>query len=247
MVTFCDGAEIPTDPSENCVSVNTVLGYPTCCSELSTFSCSTEAVQKQLDIVIEQIEAITNTQFCPRSECYIFDGDGSKELFYNSRTMDSMVSLTSVAQTNKDGSTTTLTPTAFENVLRFPETSDSYFECGKNNITVCAKWGEPMPAAVEKVIVYMTLESLEPGILGLSRSDGLMDTITWEDVSLKYNTSGSSEFNPYSTGFFELDQLLFPHIPTSSSIGFGLVGDNDCDSRKCDPFNKRNCSKCQDR
>ncbi len=246
MVTFCDGAEIPTDPSENCVSVETVLGYPTCCSEISNLSCSAAAVQKQLDITIEQIEAITATQFCPRSACYNFSGDGSKELFFNSRTMDNMVSLTSVVQTNYDGSTSTLTPTAYENVLRFEKTVDTVFECGDKNIAVCGKWGEPMPAAVEKVIVYMTLENLQPGILGLSRSDGLLDTITWEDVSLKYNTSGTSEFNPFSTGFFELDQLLMPHVPTSSSIGFGLVGDNDCDQRCCDPFNKRNCSKCQE-
>ena len=246
MVTFCDGAEIPTDPSENCISVDTVLGYPTCCSEISNLSCSTAAIQKQLDISIEQIEAITGTQFCPRSACYNFSGDGSKELFFNSRTMDNMVSLTSVVQTNDDGTTTTLTPTAYENVLRLDPNNSEVFECGKKNIAVCAKWGEAMPAAVEKVIVYMTLENLQPGILGLSRNDGLLETISWEDVSLKYNTSGSSEFNPYSTGFFELDQLLFPHVPTSSSIGFGLVGDSDCDPRDCDPFNKRNCSKCQD-
>lgn len=246
MVTFCDGAEIPTNPSENCISVNTVLGYPTCCSEISTLSCSNAAVQKQLEITIEQIEAITGTQFCPREACYDFNGDGTKELFFNSKTMDSMVSLTSVVQKNFDGTTTTLTPTAYENVLRFDSEVSTVFECGKGNIKVCARWGEAMPAAVEKVIVYMTLENLQPGILGLHRNDGLMDTITWEDVSLKYNTSGSSEFNPYSTGFLELDQLLFPHIPTSSSIGFGLVGDNDCDTRSCDPFNKRNCSKCQE-
>lgn len=246
MVILCDGAEIPTNPLDTCVSVDTVLDYPTCCSEISSLSCSNAAVQKQLDITVEQIEAITGTQFCPRQACYNFSGDGTKELFFNSRTMDSMVSLTSVVQTDSDGSTTTLTPTAYENVLRFDNTVNTVFECGKNNIKVCARWGEAMPAAVEKVIVYMTLESLQPGILGLTRNDGLMDTISWEDVSLKYNTSGSSEFNPYSTGFLELDQLLFPHIPTSSSIGFGLVGDSDCDPRDCDPFNKRNCSKCQD-
>tara|TARA_R110002167_G_scaffold89203_1_gene240658 strand:- start:35589 stop:36320 length:732 start_codon:yes stop_codon:yes gene_type:complete len=243
MVTFCDGENIPT---EHCVTAATLLAYPTCCSEASQLVCSEAAIQKQLDISIQQVEAITNTQFCPKAACYIFSGDGTKELLFNSQTMENMTSLTSVVQDNGDGTTTALTPTVYENSLRFSKTSSSVFTCGKNNITVCAQWGEQMPAAVEKVIVYMTLESLQPGILGLSRSDGLMDTITWEDVSLKYNTSGSSQFDPFSTGFFELDQLLFPHVPTSSKIGFGLVGDSDCESRSCDPFNKRRRSKCQD-
>jgi len=232
-------------PESTCVTISDVLNYPSCCDVVGNICCSNEAIQKQLTLAIEQIRVVTGTYWCPIQECRLFNGSGENKLFFTPKSNDPLQSMTSVTIKGCDCPDEIITPTNFDNWLEFgcdDSCSGGIFPCGTANIEVCGSWGHIMPAAIEKAVIYLTLEWSQPGILGLSTTNGLADTVTWDDFSIKYNTGDSAGFNEFSTGYPEIDQLITPYIPTQSQIGFSLIGDNDCEPKCCGKLCKGKCT-----
>jgi hypothetical protein len=213
----------------SCLSIEDLRNFPACCDYLSNVCCSDEAIQQELDLAYAYIEAITNTKFCPVEECRLFCGSGDSTLFFNSETTDALILLDSVKFIKCCGSEEVLSelPANCINRLEFL-CKKQCFPKGTKNIEICGTWGTTMPLAVQKAIFLLALEGVSPGITGLQSSQGMVDSMSWDDFSINYNTADIDLGEvPVTTGFPYIDRLIFPFIPTSSLINFFVIGEND--------------------
>lgn len=231
--------------SSTCITAQDVLDYPFCCDVSDQLCCPFEAIDMELCSVISLVEAITGTVICPYVDCKVFDGDGSKNLYFNPFTSHKLITFTSVDATACCDITCPSTddPTNCSSWLEY-QCSGS-FPCGSKNITVCGTWGsfETVPDGLKKAIIQLTLENLQPGITGIETSQGLVDSVSWSDFSINYNTADLDVTVP-TTGFPSIDRLLQSYIPTISQIKFGVI--DSCNSTLCKHNTFRNeCSQCQ--
>jgi hypothetical protein len=196
-----------------------------CCDLVSDICCDDTTLEMELCLTVEYISALTNTNWCPKQDCKIFDGTGDCKLFFNKRTSEPLQAYDTITIVDCNGCMEYMEDVV--NCKHWLETKclEDEFPCGSNNIYVCGWWGHDMPSNIRKAIFMLTLERVQPGITGYAASS-TASQVSWDDFSIsyeKYELSGS----PYSTGYLEIDRLIAPFIPSESEIGFFVI-DNKC-------------------
>lgn len=217
----------------SCLTPEDLFNYPRCCNLTNQICCPHEGIQEALDCSIELISRVLGQDFCPVEECRLFDGTGSCKLYMNCE-LSELHSVTvkgceESCECKKCEGKPEL-PCVSGSILEYTCKGD--FPCGTKNIEVCGIWGSPMPAGIKKAIIFLAMETISPGVLGLNACNGV-SSITWDDFSIRYTDNNNSAF---TTGFLEIDQLLTPYINSDSQLFMGTTSDCAC--------NKDDCKKC---
>jgi len=213
-----------------CIQVSEVTNFKiNGCSVGNVLCNSAEEIQAQLCESFEYIEKITQTSWCPYDECKQFSGSGSYKLFFTPVTTDRLLSITSVNFNNCCDSSCKCegTPTNYGTNVEY--LCGEYFPCGRNNIQICGKWGEELPLNIRKAIILLTLERLQPGITGNEQNTGSVQSVTWSDFAITYDTGNTVEG---LTEFAFINRLIMPFIPTGSQISISAIGDDCCGGNK---------------
>jgi hypothetical protein len=230
-----------------CINYQDVLDYATCSNIVDQLCCSQSVIEQHIDMAIELVEEITGIKLCPYIDCKKFDGDGSKLLYFNPVTTHRLLSLTEVTLDGcceNQGLTTSEIPQNFSNWLEY---KCAYtFPCGSKNIQVCGSWGtwEEMPKGLKEAVITLVLERVQPGITGIESSQGMAESVKWDDFSITYNTPDLYSGEP-TTGYLSIDRILKSYIPTKSQIKFA-VPERQCPKGTCeDPKpNNGGCNQC---
>lgn len=226
-------------PLSDCISVDDIRNHTVECQTVDL--CCTDAdIEIDLEIAYDMVKIITGTDWCPEQACHKYDGSGISKLFLHTRTTQPLRTLTTIVDVPCCGSTTDFTAVVNHGTyLEFP--CDGCFPCGSNNITICGLWGKDMPAAIKKAVILLTLESVSPGSSGFV-SDGNVKSATWEDFRIAYHDKATSNPNPQTTGYQEIDDLLKLYTNTMNDIHMVAVPQNDaCTYRACGVSKRRPC------
>jgi len=195
--------------SGDCITVDDVTSFKINGCEASEILCATTSeIQEHLDEVINMVETITNTLFCPVETCFDFDGSGDFQLYFQPTTSQKLLSVTSVTIVDQDCNSCALPTETIKNHAHFLQYDcKSKFPCGKSNIRVCGTWGAytTIPTTVKRAIILLTLERIEPGITGIDNNQNQIDSIVWSDLSINYRTTGV-DFADISTGIPYVDR-----------------------------------------
>lgn len=222
-----------------CITTDDLLNYPRCCSLSNQICCPHEAIQEAINLACERASVLLCQDYCPYEGCKTFDGTGSCKLFMNQSIVELYsVNLIQCASHCEDscskGCEDGELPCISGSILEYRCKGD--FPCGTKNIEVCGVWGTEMPASVKKAIIFLAMEEISPGALGLTACDNVR-SVTWDDFSITYNGSESPD---YTTGFREIDQLLIPYINSEAQLVLGTTSDCNCKKdtcRKCNSLN----------
>lgn len=223
----------------NCITPDDLFNYPRCCNLTNQICCSHEGIQEALDCAYEKVSVLLCQEFCPYEGCKTFDGTGSCKLFINCQ----MQEVTSVEIVSCEEDCECVCKNPCDKDPELPCISGSILEyqcegefpCGTKNIKVCGTWGSEMPPTVKKAIIWLAMEDISPGIMGLGKCDNVK-SVTWEDYSITYTNGESSDF---TTGYREIDQMLIPYINQEALIGLGITSSCSCkkdDCKKCNYF-----------
>ena len=241
MTIINDGAACDLPPPYACISIDDVLTYPSCCSFIEGLCCNSTVLENNIIKAIELIEAVSQLSICPYDECKRFDGHGDCKLYFTPETSDKLIELITVKYSSCHPCQTvpTIDP---ENFGTWLEYCDNIFPCGSNNIEICGHWGSftTIPENIKKAVVYLTLELSQPGITGIVSSSGTVDSVTWDDFSITYNTSGI-DLTEITTGFAEIDRMVMAFVPTRSRIKMSII-DKKCKDC-CTRHNKQGCQQ----
>lgn len=232
----------------DCITPDDVLSFPACCNIADQICCPYEVIENEICCAIDLIEQITCTKICPYEDCKVFNGTGNCKLYFTPVTSEKLIELHSIEENFCDDSCGCSCsglgdqePENCDNWLEYR--CDGYFPCGSKNIQICGIWGSftEIPPVLKKIAIQMTLESIQPGITGIETSQGMIDSVTWDDFSINYNTA-DVDVNVPSTGITSIDRQLRSFIPTSSQIKFAVIEDDCGDCRNINNY-KGHC-KC---
>jgi len=220
------------------MSVDDVLNYPVCCSLANQICCpgGVEVMQEQVDCACEDIMILLGQDYCPKEECRYFDGSGHCKLFLGCdiQEIDSIefISCEDTCEC-KDPCKDEEMPCISGSVLEYR--CQGEFPCGTKNIKICGTWGTKMPAKVKKAIVWLSMEYITPGIMGLDQCPNAT-TITWDDFSISRQVREGVDNTGYSTGYPSIDDMIRPYINPESQLFMGTTSNCDC--------HKSNCKSC---
>jgi hypothetical protein len=190
-------------------------GFNLCCPE--------EVLLSKISLAISIIEGITGVRLCPYSDCKSFQvNSGEKIIFYNPNTSNKLLEVQSVSMSSCDENFELHDFIAEKDRIKMK--CGSCFPCGE--LKICGLWGdfEQLPQYFREAVYLLALEKAQPGVTGLSASQGLVDKIEWPDFKLTYNNSIINTPDIQTTGYYEIDRLISV-IPTSAQIKFSVVGD----------------------
>lgn len=222
--TFTDGVPAAGGGNSTCITYNEVITYLDECG-LPVDVCGSQAkVEDNLEEALELIETITATKWCPETRCYEFKGSGDCYLYWNFQNSTALKEATTVSinDVSTDLDTFVIHPHHIQ-IL------DSKFKCC-DTVKVCGEWGVTIPKNIKKGIILLALEYSSPGITNISKVQEAT-RITWEDFSIDYSDKIREEFG-FTTGYSEIDRLIYPFIPTISQINFTSI-DNNCIKKCC--------------
>lgn len=230
-------------PLSDCITVDDVKNFTVECQPLD-LCCDDSTIETELEIAYAAVSIITGTDWCPQLQCITFNGSGTNKLFLHPRTSQPLLTVTSITDTACCGGSADLDDAVNHGIfLELPcanNTGDSCFPCGENNISVCGTWGKPMPAAIKKAVIVLTIESLSPGSSG-QVSDPYVKSATWEDFRVSYQNNDTAE-NVLTTGYQEIDDMLKLYTNTVNDIHLIVVPQDDaCTYRECGVAKSKPC------
>lgn len=219
----------------SCITPEDLFNYPTCCNYVEQICCSYEAIQEALNCNCDLIFNLIGRNYCPTAECKVFDGTGSCKLYLGEelQSLESVEVLKCDTCTLDCGCEEEELPCVSGNLLEYR--CKGTFPCGTKNIKVCGTWGETLPGPVKKAIIWLTMEEICPGVLGLTSSNGV-DSVQWSDFSIKYT---SQEPSMFTTGYVKIDQLISQFVNPSDQLYMGATSDCSCykiDCQKCNRY-----------
>ena len=205
----------------NCVTTDCVLEYPVNGCPAGDILCIPhEAMATNLLEACEIINQFACFPICPEQECRKFSGNGSCILTF-SQKLSEMTSIETIGCDDCDLDLEDIR--VCDNSI---ELCEGTFPCGHQNIQICGIWGEgELNPLIKKAIILLTLELSQPGLVGLQSSQGLVDSVTWDDFSVNYNTADIDVSIP-TTGYPAIDRLVNLVRPTNSTISVYAVGGN---------------------
>ena len=215
-----------------CIDYNNIVNHPSCCN--FSICCSQETIEHKLEIAVSIIEGMTGIKICPYTECKKFNYDRNNRVYFTPKTSHTLVAIDSI--THIEGTTETVI-TEYTNQGNWLElTCKSFYKCGQ--IEVCGDWSSyaVLPPSIKEAVVLLTLELSQPGITGMSGSQGAVNRVEWDDFKIEYNQNQIYN-NLNTTGFFEIDRLL-TNVPTTDVIKFAVIGG------KKDTCCKDSCGQC---
>ena len=244
MTVLNDGTIIP---ASHCFSVADMLIYPSCAPFTEGLCCANDTIQNNIDRAVELVERITGMTLCPHEGCKEFSGNGDSILFFNPKTTEKLVTVTSVTTTDCSAcsfSNPTTTPTNYGTKLEFCDCSDT-FPIGHNNIKVCGQWAtyDTIPDNMYYIIYTLALEFSEPGITGLTSEDGYLKKVEWDDFKIEYNNS-DIHLTGLTTGYSKIDRMIEALVPTRNKVKFGTIQGNNKNTKYCSTHNTKGCNQC---
>lgn len=244
MTVLNDGTIIP---ASHCFSIENMLIYPSCTPFIDGLCCNNTVIQNNIDRAVELVEAITGMTLCSHSDCKLFSGNGDSILFFNPKTSQKLVSVTSVTTTECSScsfSDVNTIPTNYGTKLEFCDCANT-FPIGKNNIKVCGSWStfDAIPDNLFYIIYTLALEFSEPGITGLNSSEGYIKKVEWDDFKIEYNSS-DIHLTGLTTGYSKLDRMIEALIPTRNKVKFGTIQGNNKNTKYCSTHNTKGCTQC---
>lgn len=210
------------------INVDDLKNYKNCYQY--EFCCPEDVLQYKLDLAISIIEGITNTKICPYYECKTFKiTEKSKIVFFTPNTSNKLIDIETVKIIYCDAD-----PEDVENYTNLgygiEAACDKCFNCG--TLEVCGTWAdyEVVPPYIKEAVYLLALEKIQPGITGLSASQGVVEEVEWDDFKIRYTAAQAGVID--STGYYEIDRLI-SMAPVHSQIKLSIV-DNTKSKKCCD-------------